>query len=387
MSRKRILWLASWYPTKHDPFNGDFIQRHARSAAIYNDIHVIHVTGFNKKILKTKEEESHQFPGLTEEIIYFEKSPTLAGKIIAQFRWISRFRKAVKKYIVDYGKPDIVHVQIPVKAGLLALWIKRQYHIPFIVTEHWGIYNLVVKDNYPAQPRWLKSLTQRVLKYASDFLSVSNYLGEKVNQFVFPKAFKVIPNVVDTNLFFYKEKKLSARFRFIHVSNIVPLKNVEGILRVAQAVHNNSANLEIIIIGDSDAVIRNYAEQLGILNKVAFFMGEVPYSEVARQMRETDALVLFSNIENSPCVIGEALCSGLPVIATNVGGIPELVNRENGVLVEPGNEEALAKAMKHMISNYSFFNRKKIAEDARQQFSFDVIGKKFDEVYNNNYEL
>ena len=382
MSRKRILWLASWYPTKNDPFNGDFIQRHARAAAVYNDIHVIHVAGFDVKKNKTKEIESLSFPGLTEEIIYFGKSATVAGRLIAQVRWISHFKKAVKKYILTHGKPSLVHVQIPVKAGLVALWIRKQYHIPFIVTEHWGIYNDIVKDKYTTQPGWLKTLTKRVLKYASDFLSVSYYLGEKVNQYVFPKAFKVVPNVVDTNLFFYKEKNIHARFRFIHVSNMVPLKNTGGILRVVRAMFSASADFEIIMVGDTDVAIRNYAEQLGILNKAVFFKGEVPYNEVAKQMKESDALVLFSNIENSPCVIGEALCSGLPVIATNVGGIPELLNNENGILMEAGDEEALARAMRHMIKEHLRFNSKKISEDAYQKFSFPVIGKKFDEIYS-----
>ena len=383
MSRKRILWLASWYPTKQDPFNGDFIQRHARAAAIYNDIHVIHVAGFNKMKMNTiNEKGSIHFQGLTEEIIYFPKSGSFAGKIITQFKWISQFRKAVKKYFLTYGKPDLVHVQIPVKAGLVALWIKKQYHIPYIVSEHWGIYNDVVKDNYASQPGWLKTLTRLVLKSASGFLSVSHYLGEKVNQIVFPNSFKVIPNVVDTNLFFYKEKKINELFRFIHVSNMVSLKNTEGILRVARAIHNTFADFEIIMVGNTDVAIKNYAERLGILNIVAFFMGEVSYKEVANQMKGSDALVLFSNIENSPCVIGEALCTGLPVIATNVGGIPELVNDENGILVEPGNEEALAKAMRQMIRNYSLYNRKKIVEDAHGKFSFSVIGKQFDEIYN-----
>lgn len=382
MSRKRILWLASWYPTKHDPFNGDFIQRHARSAAIYNDIHVIHVAGLDKKNIKTKEEESLQFPGLTEEIIYFEKSTSLSGKILAQFKWISEFKKAIKKYIKVYGKPSLVHVQIPVKAGLLALWVKRRYHIPYIVTEHWGIYNDIVKDNYTTQTGWLKTLTKRVLKYASDFLSASSYLGEKVNQYVFPKPFKVIPNVVDTSLFFYKEKNINPTFRFIHVSNMVPLKNTEGLLRVARSMNNTSASFEFVMVGDSDVAIRNYAEQLGILNKVVFFRGEVPYHEVANQMKQSDALVLFSNIENSPCVIGEALCCGLPVIATNVGGIPELITNENGILIETGDEQALVSAMQYMIKDHLRFNAKKIEEDAHQKFNFDVIGKKFDEIYS-----
>ena len=383
MSRKRILWLVSWYPTKQDPFNGDFIQRHARAAALYNDIYVIHIAGVDKKAVNSeKDETSIPYTGLTEKIIYFQKNLSLTGRILAQFRWISHFKKEIKKYISTFGKPDLIHVHIPVKTGLVALWIKRVYNVPYIVTEHWGIYNDIVKDNYTTQPGWLKTLTRRVLKNASDFLSVSNYLGKKVNQLVLAKPFKVIPNVVDTNFFSYKENNIKTPFRFIHVSNMVPLKNAEGILRAVHALQKITADIEIIMVGDTEQTIRNYAKQLELLKKVAFFRGEVSYNEVAKQLKESHALVLFSNIENSPCVIGEALCCGLPVIGTNVGGIPELINHENGILVEPGNDIQLLKAMQKMISDYSIYNRKKISEDAHQKFSFNVIGKRFDEIYS-----
>ncbi|MBL0131813.1 MAG: glycosyltransferase [Chitinophagaceae bacterium] len=93
-------------------------------------------------------------------------------------------------------------------------------------------------------------------------------------------------------------------------------------------------------------------------------------------------MIVFSNIENSPCVIGEALCCGLPVIATDVGGIPELVNENNSIRVVPKDEEALAGVMRQMMDNYAKFDRKKIAEDAQSRFSYPVIGKKIDEIYS-----
>ncbi|HQV61525.1 MAG TPA: hypothetical protein PLG08_12150, partial [Chitinophagaceae bacterium] len=60
MSRKKILWLCSWYPAKTDPYNGDFIQRHARAAALYNDIYIIHVAGDETGNTKKPEEGKYQ---------------------------------------------------------------------------------------------------------------------------------------------------------------------------------------------------------------------------------------------------------------------------------------------------------------------------------------
>ena len=143
---------------------------------------------------------------------------------------------------------------------------------------------------------------------------------------------------------------------------------------------NDGGNAELVMVGDTDPSIRDFAKQLGFKNEVKF-KGEIPYRHVASEMQEADALILFSNIENSPCVIGEALCCGLPVIATSVGGIPELVDQHNSILVHPENEDELVAAMKKMKDGYLAFNKQTIALNAEQRFSYQIIGKKFDDLY------
>src|SRR3979409_1896047 len=99
MSRKKILWLASWYPNKLAPFDGDFIQRHAKAAALYNDIHLIHVVGDEKGIIKNEKVDLLQSENLFEQIIYFRKSNTTVGRMLAHYRWARHFKNAVKEYI------------------------------------------------------------------------------------------------------------------------------------------------------------------------------------------------------------------------------------------------------------------------------------------------
>ena len=108
MQRKKILWLSSWYPNKNDIFDGDFIQRHARAAAIYHDVHVIFVS--DAAIDSAIEEELRQATGLTEHIIYFRKRKGILGRISKQWKWKNNFQDAVKKYFEKNGKPDFVHV-------------------------------------------------------------------------------------------------------------------------------------------------------------------------------------------------------------------------------------------------------------------------------------
>ena len=381
MSRKKILWLCSWYPGKTEPFNGDFIQRHARAAAMYNDIYVIHVVGdTNGKIEKT-EKEINKVQGVTEHIIYYKRSSSFWGKMKSHYRWLALCRQAIRRYVVENGKPDLVHVQVPVKSGIAALWFKNKYKVSYLVTEHWGIYNDVEIHNYKSKSASFKRYTKKIFDKAIRFISVSSYLAEGVNRLVVKKEYDVIPNVVDTGIFYYKEKQAST-FRFIHVSNMVPLKNAEGILGGFRLLLQRNNNARLVMAGDTEIAIRHFAKKLGIPEANISFRGEIPYQQVAVEMQQSDCLILFSNIENSPCVIGEALCCGLPVITTHVGGIPELVNENNSLLVGPTNEKVLAGAMLQMINNYAAYNRKKIAEDAISKFSYPVIGKKLDDIYS-----
>lgn len=380
MGNKKILWLCSWYPSKMEPFNGDFIQRHAKAAALFNDIHVIHVTNDFPDGIEQLGQEVFSNGQLREHIIYFKKKKSLKAKLTNHLRWLALFKKAIRNYIIKNGRPDLVHVHVPVKAGVLALWVKKNYKISYLVTEHWGIYNDVIEDSYAAKGIAFKRFSQKIFQQASRFISVSEYLAKGVNKLIGRKDYEVIPNTVNTDLFSYKEKK-DPVFRFIHVSNMVSLKNAEGILRSFKNFIEQNGIAELIMAGDKHLHIRSYAQSLGFPKGVLTFLGEIPYTQVAKEMQKADSLLLFSTIENSPCVIGEALCCGLPVITTNVGGIPELVDHSNALIIESKDEAALSQAMHQMVSKINNYDRKKIAENAIGKFSYPVIGKQINAAY------
>ena len=387
MARKKILWLCSWYPNKIDPFNGDFIQRHAKAAAAYNDIYVIYVAADSTGKIEKKEKEIRENDGLTEHIVYFPTTNSFIGRIKAHYNYLFIFKQAIRRYIVENGKPDLVHVQVPMKAGLLAMWLKKRYKIPFILTEHYGIYNEQVGgDSYLSRSSVYKRVARRIFQQANGFISVSKFLAEGVNRMVCKINYMLVPNTVDTDFFFFQPEKQTG-YRFIHVSNMVPLKNAEGILRSFKSFIVAGGKANLLMVGNLDDTLPNYAISLGLRSDSVSFKGVISYQQVAAEMQESDCLILFSNIENSPCVIGEALSCGLPVIASNAGGIPELVNSEIGILVNPGNEDELLAAMHQVVSGNIQFDRKKIAEDAVGKFSYPVIGKQLDDIYRKMLSL
>ena len=140
---------------------------------------------------------------------------------------------------------------------------------------------------------------------------------------------------------------------------------------------------EIVMVGRVNPSLVALATELSMLNNYVLFKKEVTYAQVAIEMQQSSALVMFSRFESLPCVILESLCCGLPVISSDVGGIPEVINDQNGILVKSQNKTQLKEAMKKMIDNYAFYNRKRISEEAADQFSFPAVGKKIHEVYKS----
>ncbi len=380
----KALWLTSWYPNRLDAMNGDFIQRHARATAIFCKVDVIHLEAAEPNQLKQTTELSASLQGNLSETIVLYKHSTLPlfSKLFSFLRYYTIFKKQVKQYIAANGKPDIVHVHVPMKAGIIALWLKRRYDIAFVVTEHWAIYNSLAADAYPKRNFIFKFFTQKILKDATAFLPVSKNLGQAVQQMVSAVSYRVIPNVADT-LYFNHETTLKPVniFRFIHVSTLKYQKNPEGILRVFAKFCSRFPYGQLLMVGGNNDELIRYAQGLGIPAENIAFCGLLQYKEVAAELKHSHALLMFSRFENSPCVIVEALCCGLPVISTNVGGIAEMVDDKNGLLVNNEDEEALYNAMLEMYKGYKNFNCREIALRAQNTYSYPIIGEKIAGIY------
>ncbi|HVG11581.1 MAG TPA: glycosyltransferase [Flavisolibacter sp.] len=383
MKRLNILWLTSWYPNKYDLFDGDFIQRHARAASLHHDIHVICVKGEENGIEQAV--PPAMVDGLSETVLYSKGGSGIGARFHKQILWRQRFADAVATHVAQHGLPHVVHVHIPWKAGLIALQIKKQYGIPFIVTEHWGIYNKVVPDNFSNRSFVVRMLLARIIRESKVLVSVSKYLGKAISGTVTRKPYFVIPNVVDTSLFFILPPP-SGTFTFIHVSNMVPLKNVSGILLAYKQFRAQSSSVlsRLLMVGNRDEEWFRYAQSIGLTQGDVTFTGEISYPEVARQMQRAHCVLLNSTIENAPCAISEALCCGLPVIATAVGGIPEMIHEGNGYLIPPSDDGALARAMHKMQTAYASFDRTRIAEEAAALYGTHSIAASFDKLYTGS---
>ncbi len=380
----KALWLTSWYPNKLDAMNGDFIQRHARAVSLFAKVTVLHAEPDFQHTMKG-EVSSTAERNLKETVLYYPVSQSFSflSKIITGIRYKRMMKAQVKKYIHENGLPDIVHVHVPMKAGIIALWLKKKYAIPFVVTEHWAIYNDEARDKFSGRNFIFKSYTKKILEKCNLFMPVSDHLGKAVNEIVTKVEYKAVPNVADAHLFFYKKKKEADNniFTFIHVSTMKFQKNPRGIVHAFSLFAKENPLSKLIMVGENFEPVATYANELKIPSENVEFTGLLSYPEVAAKMQTADACILFSRFENLPCVIIEALCCGLPVISTDVGGISELINETNGILIKSDDENALLDSMQKLYSFNSNIDRENISAEAISKYNYETVGKEICEVY------
>lgn len=380
---KKVLWLVSWYPSRVDESNGDFIQRHAEAVAGFCSVYVIYVVkDQNKSRVQGCEEIING--NLVEKIIYYKSTKTglkLLDRILSHKMYIKKYRQAVAEYININGKPDFVHVHVAMKAGLIALWIKSKWKIPFAVTENWTGYYRQSKPSVYDYNLFFRILNKKILKAASIFLPVTKDLGETIKNSFVNVQYQIVPNVVNTDLFYYKPF-IPEKFKFIHFSYMNYQKNPEGILDAAKLLKEKGYDFEIVMTGLIDDRLISKAKNDNLLNETVYFHTAVPYCEVANQMQMASAFLLFSRFENLPCVILEALCCGLPVVSSNVGGISEVIDETNGILVNNEDTEQFAKAMQQLIDNYKKYDKEKIAGAAAAKFNYYNVGNRIANCYD-----
>jgi glycosyltransferase involved in cell wall biosynthesis len=379
----KVLWLASWYPNQTRPYEGDFIQRHARSVTAYSKVTVVYLSQAGESLnIYNPQSIEQEKDNVVEKIIFFEFKKTGVkwfDKVKYNIIYYKTYKKLITEYIKTNGRPDIVHVHVPMKAGMIALWMKRRWRIPYIVSEQSSLYNRFSPGNFHQRSFIYRHNVKRVFNKAEAVTNVSAVVADELKVLFDLFEVKVIHNTVNTFLFNY-QKYTPSKFRFIHVSTLTHQKNVEGILNAVKGLSKLRQDFELVIVGP---VGPELIEMISTLNLASLVIctGEINYPEVASQMQNASAFVLFSRHENFPCVIVEALCCGLPCIATNVGGVREAVNNDNGIMIKSECEVELTEAMAKMMNEYRRFDRSKIAEEAQKKFSYTTIGKQFYELY------
>lgn len=378
---RHILFLASWYPNPEQPVLGNFIQRHARVAAMTNTVSV--ATAFSHNGAETVEyssaENVHEF---------LARFPKTNGKgIISSVKKLRRYRNALRlavdAAVRKNGKPDVIHIHVAWPVALAADAIIREYNVPVILSEHWSGY-LPEDGNYSGM--LLKHYTSALFSKVKLVTVVSDRMQQAMQKHGLHANFKRLPNAVDSTIFKLNTGTNDNTLRWLHVSMLVDReKNIRGLLRAFAAhIKHQDASLTIVGEGNEKAELKRYAESLGLGSKVQFTGLKSP-NEIAVLMNTHSALVMFSNFEGMPVTIIEAKCCGLPVIATRTGAIPEMLNHPYDSLIPVNDEAQLVQAMNNFagkVHPVSLHERQNISSEALAVYGYQAVNKQLDNLYN-----
>jgi glycosyltransferase involved in cell wall biosynthesis len=387
-----ILFLSSWYPNRLIPTLGNFVQKHAEAVAMRENVAALFVCSDpgNKEPFEVVESN----PNNVYTVNVYYKKVQHSFPLIAFFQKASRYLEAhrIGLQLIRKKMPeiDLVHDNILFPSGFIAMRLKKKLGIPYIITENWTGY-LPSKNTKTGLIQ--KFLSKKIAANAACITPVSLDLKKAMISHGFDTRYEIIYNVMDTKLFHPVKDKSTftqapedKKIKFVHISTLDdPHKNISGMLRVAEKLSKSRTDFEMWFIGDGDTAPHiATAKKLNIHNNFAFFDGTKTTSEVAEIMRNADCFLMFSNYENLPCVMVEALASGIPVVSSTAGGIPEHITPEMGLLVKPMDEEGLMAAVSKAIDNIKAgkYDPEKLSNYALNNFSYEKIGKKFSELYH-----
>jgi glycosyltransferase involved in cell wall biosynthesis len=216
-------------------------------------------------------------------------------------------------------------------------------------------------------------IVSAALRIATGVICVSKDM-EGVAKELGSKSTIVIPFPVDLSDF-SEGSEPKRKNQIVTVMKLNPLKGLSYLIKAMTEV--KEGKLLIIGAGSEKEKSESLVHELGLENRV-FLIGWVDHKGVWSYLKQSTVFVLPSLSEGTPRAILEAMMCGLPVVATKVGGIPEMIeDGVNGLLVSPKNEKALAKALTHVLSDSDFQRRTSLKNRmAVKNFKIDVIGSR-----------
>ncbi len=367
----KILFISSWFPNKLEPTNGNFVQRHAEAVALKHDVEILHTIGdFKQK--ETFVFDDKIINGIRTLVVYYKNSKNP----------IQNFLRRMKAYKMGFSKmqkPELVHGNVLHNNMLFAVYLKKKYKIPFVVSEHW---TALQEENLGRTSANIKRIAKFIAKHADYIFPVSENLKNSLKMLGIKTPMKVISNVVNTDIFQIRQTDGNESTKFLHVSSLIPRKRPDKIIETVHQLKVNGYDVSLEIGGDGDtATLRRLVQKLNAEEYISIF-DEISYAEVAEKMQASDCFILFSDNETQGCVILESYACGKPVIATSVGGVPEFIKPGLGILIKKANEKELYQSMQNFIENKITFHKPEVLRNfVIDNFSKDIISNQFTEVY------
>ncbi|MDP8218135.1 MAG: glycosyltransferase family 4 protein [Candidatus Theseobacter exili] len=370
----KICMLTTSFPRSNTDSAGHFIFSLAKEIAKNNDLIVIAPGAFNtpgKEIISGIKIKRfcYMFPKSFQKIAYGDGIiPNLKKSL---FIWLP-----IPFFIISFlfsayraaRSCDIIHAHW-IFSGFIGLIIRGKK--PLVLSIRGSDLNMIQNHNL------LKKISYTILLKADEIITVSEDLHNKVVNMGIPASkIHTVPNGIDFESFKPRSKdeareKLNIPMNsriVLYIGRLIPLKGIEYLIEAIKKIEKKN-NLKVYLIGEGN-YRHELEDQAKSIQNTIVFCGQQPPSLIPVWLNAADIFVLPSLSEGRPNVVLEALAIGIPVIATKVGGIPELIKDDlNGFLVPAKSSVSLAERLNLLLSDktvmYKFKkNSRQILKDA-----------------------
>jgi glycosyltransferase involved in cell wall biosynthesis len=280
----------------------------------------------------------------------------------------------------------IIHGHFVFPAGYVGVRLKEQLHLPFVLTAHGGdIYS------QPFVNKWWYHTTKTTLERSDEIITTSlrnyNLITDEFK--IAPEKVHIIRNGFDETVFMpLSDPDIRVRLGLpgnrkilLSVGNLVGVKGHRYLIEALSKAIKTYKDIYCVIIGNGQlkSNLQRQIKRLGLTEYICLIDG-VDHAKLNLWMNACDCFILPSEDEGLPTVIPEALACGKPILATSVGGVPEIIKNDHlGLLVKPKSSEELAAGIVKMLSKK--WDQDTIASHARKNYSWTSIAAEIMAVY------
>lgn len=282
--------------------------------------------------------------------------------------------------LLGHCRPSLIHAHFGVN-GVYALPLARRLGIPLITTFH-GFDATLSTPALLSSPEWAqyRLFRGRLAREGALFICASSFIRDRLLAMGFPEERTRVHYIgVDCEAVRSRDPAEETS-TILHVARLVEVKGTRYLIRAFAAVANTHPKMQLVIIGEGplNRRLRALADSLGVAQRV-LFLGARPHAEVLEWIRKAQMLVLPSvrtitgRVEGLGLTLLEASASGVAVIGSRQGGIPEsVIDGRTGFLVPERDSDALARRMIELIDDSAVRHRMGAEGRAYVERNFDI---------------